>query len=67
MSIYKIKFKDKENNDSRPIQCFIHGFARGWRDPGVHTKTGEQALRYLTLELKQSQDLFNEAKEKIMI
>ena len=47
-----------------PFPCFVHGLARGWRDPGVYTKTREQALRYLTLELKQIPGLF---KKKNMI
>ena len=47
-----------------PFPRFVHGLARGWRDPGVYTKTEEQALRYLTQELKQNQGLF---KKKNMI
>ena len=47
-----------------PFPLFIHRLAREWRDPGVYTKIGEQALRYLTLELKQDQGLF---KKKNMI
>ena len=36
-----------------PFPRFVHGIARGRRDPGVFPKTEEQALRYLTLELKK--------------